>query len=253
MKTAEKERGFFWHWQNLKKEDHTKHLLNGRAWLHHRPRGVFGVQWVIPSGNFHIDFALGGGNDQIRFSIALGLFAFYFHMDDWRWLYKFKLFSDWHEHEISLSWFMHSLHWRLWADSMEHHFDTPKWRDGYFDVADFLLGKNKYTKVEQEPIAATVVLPEGNYPVSVVFFEQTWKRPRWPWVRQNKGAEVNSEQGIPIPGKGENSWDCDEDAYMSVGTSAQTVEDAVQDVIKRVNERRLKYGGQNWQPEKASV
>jgi len=250
MYKVEKEHGFFWHWQNLKKEDSTKHLLNGRAWLHHRPGGVFGVQWVIPSGNVHVDLTVGGCEDQLRFSVALGLFALYFSFERWSWLQKLKVCADYHERQIGLSWFMHSLHWRIWTDPMEYHFSTPKWRDGWFDVSDFFLGRNKYTKVDQEPIPATISMPEGEYPATVTFFTQTWKRPRWPWPKVKNGADVDIEGGIPIPGKGENSWDCDEDAYMSIGTSATTVEEAVQNAIESVNKRRVRYGGKNWLPEK---
>ncbi len=86
MYKAEKETGFFWHWQNLKKEDRTKHLLNGRAWLHHRPEGVFGVQWVIPTTHLHGYIEFNGGDHQILVSFACGLFALWVHIEGSRLL-----------------------------------------------------------------------------------------------------------------------------------------------------------------------
>lgn len=234
---------FWWHWQNLK-EDTPKALLNGRAWLH-MGKAVLGCQWVIPTSNFGISFGTDDGEHQINAHIACGLFAFYFHLEGVRWLYKHLK-----EREISFSVYDWSLHWRLWVQPHEWHSKTPKWRDGWFGIPDFFLGKARYTKVDQEPIPAVVSLPEADYPVMVTFFTQTWKRPRWPVPKVSQGAYVDSEQGIPIPGKGENSWDCEDTAYLSIGTSATTVEEALADIVERVNERRERYGGKGWFPEK---
>ena len=61
---------------------------------------------------------------------------------------------------------------------------------------------------------------------------------------------MRSEQGLPIPGKGENSWDCGDDAYYSIGTPAATAMEAVEYAADRVLETRRRYGGSSWAPSK---
>lgn len=53
------------------------------------------------------------------------------------------------------------------------------------------------------------------------------------------------QQGIPFPGKGENSWDCGDDAYYGFGGA--TIESAVADIIADTLKRR----GNNWRPSEA--
>ncbi len=242
-------RGFFWHWQNLKEGEPKRVGIHGRAWLHRRRGGVFGIEWHIPGCSFGIGFTVGGMEDQLRISLCLWLFSLYFSLERWPALEKWETVANYHEREISFRVFSWALWWMLWMDDNEWRSDDPKWRRGTFHIDDFFLGKNTYSKVDQAPIDAVVHLPEGDYPVKVQFFTQTWKRPRWPFPRIRHGADVDCETGLPIPGKGENSWDCDDSAYMSIGTSATTVEEAIADATKRVLERRERYGGKNWMPE----
>ena len=244
-------RGWFCHWQNLKKEyPDRKKLLWGRAWFHKYPKGEIELEWVVPSG-LEVSLVV-GGNKQITVHLRLLLFSLYISFDMWKWLKKWKVFSRYPGRELSFGFYDWAWHWNVWTNQDEWDSKTPKWRDGYFSIPDFVLGKTECTTVKHDPISATVSLPEGNYPVTVIFETRTWKRPRWPLARVRSGADVDSEQGIPIPGKGENSWDCGEDAYHSIGTSATTIEEAIAYTIEVVTERRLKYGGKNWQPEKKS-
>ena len=238
------ERGFFWHWQNLK-EDSPTAWLHGRAWLHKRPRGVIGFEWCLP-GKFGMSITV-GGHHQLLFTLQLLLFSFYLHIDEFK---RLRWCDYGEQREIGFHWFMWSLNWRIWTNPDEWHSTTPKWRDGHFNIPDFLFGRYKYTKVDQEPILVTIPMPEGNYQGTVTFFSQTWQRKRFPYTKQRTGAEVDIEGGIPIPGKGENAWDCDDSAFLSIGTSASTVEEAVQHAIETVNKRRERYGGKNWLPER---
>lgn len=55
---------------------------------------------------------------------------------------------------------------------------------------------------------------------------------------------------VPFPGKGENSWDCGEDAIMGAGADEPTPEAAVASVVKSALRNRRRYGGEGWKPEK---
>ncbi len=241
---------FWWHWQNLK-EDSPKAWLHGSGWLNdRRSRFRLGLEWLLPSPFTHASIEFGDGDYQITASLACPLFAGWIHVQGIRAFDRFHLFSGYSGtmRKIGLSFYSWSLSWTLWADPSGWSPTKPRWRDGWFDLPDFLLGKATHTKTDQEPIPATLTFAEGDYPVTVVFFHQRWKRPRWPWPKLRDGAEVNSETGIPVPGKGENSWDCDDDAFLSIGASAKTVEEALAQVKAKVEKRREQYGGHDWKP-----
>lgn len=81
-------------------------------------------------------------------------------------------------------------------------------------------------------------------------YEGTWTlelwestRTRWPWSYKRS---VSSNLEVPNPpmfaGKGENSWDCGDDAIYGMGSREITPAKTVGDYIKRVLEYRERYG-----------
>lgn len=242
-----KERRIWWHWQNLKKEDRTRGWLNGRGWLH-VGNATFGSQLVMPTSKFGISFSIGDSEYQLSGSVGCGLFAFYWHLEGVRWLYKHL--GD--TREISLCFFDGAMWWHIWQDPDEWHSDDSKWRRGSFYPLDFILGKDKYSFQDKAKEEREIAFPEGTYTARVRLFTSTWKRPRWPRARTVERAEVDVKGGVPIPGKGENSYDLDQDATFSLTTPANSVDEAVEKFVKTINNTRLKYGGENWVPEKVS-
>lgn len=243
-----------WHWQNLYKEDHPTARLSairdGRGWLR-MGRAELGMQWVVfgrPS--FGISLDVGDIEDQLSGHIQCLLFSFYWSVSGVRWLDRFTGKGT---REISVSVHDTALWWTLWASPYEWRSTDPKWRNGYFHFDDFFLGKSKYTKIDSSPVPATISMPEGDYPATITFIEQTWKRPRLPIARTRKGATVKTGDGIPVPGKGTMSYNCEEDAFTSIGTSATTIDGAILAAIEAVNRRRLRYGGTDWHPGKGEL
>jgi hypothetical protein len=55
---------------------------------------------------------------------------------------------------------------------------------------------------------------------------------------------------IPVPGKGENAWDMEDDAIHSMGCVANSVDDAIIKLLNSVNRDRVRYGGAHWVPVK---
>lgn len=92
-------------------------------------------------------------------------------------------------------------------------------------------------------------MPEATYYGEVEQFTSTWRRPRAWWKTIQKRAEIKIESGIPIPGKGENSWDCDQDAIYSLTTTASNLEEVIACLKENVMETRDRYGGAHWAPE----
>lgn len=131
----------------------------------------------------------------------------------------------------------------------------PHW---YWWPLNTLLGKPVYSSKtlpeftflkEEEPKRYSIRLPEGVYPVDVVLTEDSWKRPRWPRATVVRRAKMECPRGIPIPGKGENSWDCGEDATFGLTCPAATVQEGLEHLSAHVRERRERYGGKGWLPE----
>ena len=99
-----------------------------------------------------------------------------------------------------------------------------------------------------------VVMPEGKYPAQIKLTRERrarwWQRPftRWEW-----NVEVGVEGGIPFPGKGENSYDCDDDGLWMTSFDAGHEKPwefrwACDKFALRALESRAKRGGLNWTP-----
>jgi hypothetical protein len=108
----------------------------------------------------------------------------------------------------------------------------------------------------KEPLAGirtSVSMPEGNYPCIVKLTEDTWTRPRFPLTRKLvRRATVDMLVPVPIPGKGENSYDLDEDATYSMTCSARSVSQAVIAVAESSMRDRERRASRNWRSEKGT-
>lgn len=155
--------------------------------------------------------------------------------------------------EIRVDWHDGALWWSLWHSPHEWESKTPGWRNGNFSPVNWLLGRHQYSSTELDRQAIRIPFPEGTYDAEVILTEDSWKRPRWPFVRRMRRADVRIERGIPIPGKGENSWDCGEDAIYSLYTAVHSVNEAVGKLVANVYQSRLRYGGADWRPEQKTA
>jgi hypothetical protein len=247
--TPQHEPRFWWHWQNLKHGDASRSWLHGRVWLHYRPQGIFGIEWCIPTRSYHIELTIGGVEDQLRLSIGCGLFALYFNLEDFPILNRWRTARNYHGRETSISAHHWSLWWRIWHDESIWKSTTPKWRRGSFNIPDFFLGRAEFSKIDQPPVPVSIPMPEGVYQATVTFSNYTWKRPRCPFPRKHRGTTIDiAGKGIPAPGKGESSWDLEDSAFLSVGSLATTIPDAIADCVRVVLRKRYKYGGKDWVP-----
>jgi hypothetical protein len=242
----------WWHWQNLK-NDRSRAWFQGRAWVHHRPRGQIAVEWCIPSRSCHLYLVIGGCENQVCLGVALYLFALYLSVDGWNLLNRWQPAHSYQGRTLRIAIHDWALWWNFWTDEHEWSSKTPKWRDGSFQVLDVLLGKMHHKRFKGEPVPITLTFPEGSYPARITFIEHSWWRERLPWwVRHRREAEIDAgPSGVPIPGKGENSWDLEDGSLMIAGSDAPTIGGAIADFVKIVLERRERYGGSyDWQPEK---
>lgn len=137
----------------------------------------------------------------------------------------------------------------LWLDFWS---DPSGWgpeRQVVFKPLDVLFGRRQHSKRGISTHDVLVPMPEGDYPGMMEVYESIWKRPRWPWTERLVRFSIDLHRPIPIPGKGENSWDIDDDAIFGLsGAKFTTVEEAIQSVVKSAMRDRERYGGGGWQP-----
>ena len=258
----------FCHWQNLNIDANWNPigsiLKYGRVWFHwpitdknvDRPyRREIQLSWQFKlEKRIQIQLGLFGGDSErdIDFSIAFLFFSFYLSLENW----LPKKYASRHQWE-------HMTGFYLWDDSFHVSFhyagDNCYECQGYkgwyrhWFVNEVIFGRPVYSSREVERGTGLVYLQEGNatvgYPVDVILSDDQWKFPRWPWPKVIRRAEVQSKDGIPIPGKGENSWDCGEDRNYGLITPANSIAEAIEAMGKSVQERREPHGGKNWIPE----
>jgi len=242
------ERRIWWHWQNLSPERHGKQgsgIIHGRAWLNVFA-WKFHCEWHLWSRACHLSLDFGGNwsDDDMLFGFAFPPISFYFGFEaPWGGWVK-KLFpSEPRSCGVSIN------HWGLridpWTNPLEWKGADPWWRKGKtFDFKDIVLGRTNYTTEEIKPQQRIEVELDGRKYLGTAKFERsTWKRPRWfPLVRESTWITMDQSHGLPHAGKGENSWDCGDDAICGWGVEGINVPKAIGSGIERVLERRKRYG-----------
>ena len=111
------------------------------------------------------------------------------------------------------------------------------------------LGLNRTEAIAAAAGATRVPLPEGVYGATwterIVTTRYTAPLGRLRDAvlgpRRHRSITLEIPGGIPVEGKGENSWDCGMDGVF--GTSGRTVEDAVANAVRAVLRGRENYGG----------
>lgn len=248
-------RRVYMHWQNLTDDQRVGHptgsiLRHGRAWLH-----VWNVVihwcWLFGGCSFRIGFSANTHDDDLTLRFCIPGFSFY-------WGFEGVFPRKWKTHDLGRSCGI-AIHggalWvDFWRDENGWSRDMPWYAKGWnFDPADFFLGRRKYEERTLDGRPADITMPEGSYPVTIRLYEATWKRPRWPFPLRLLRAEVKSESGVPIPGKGENSWDCGEDAIFGSTFPCASFTEAVASFTHNILSTRGKHGGLAWRPaEKTS-
>jgi hypothetical protein len=250
-----------WHWQNLNDGIPPKRggaFRHGRAWFDFT-RGGARVEWHV-SLRPDVALTITEGEEQqrgLQLHIAFFVFSVWLTLIGFRWLPLGA--GKYHEAERTTGFDLGGQFWRAYWRCND---DSVEYRDGkricaygrYWSVflLDALFGHHKHSRRVLETVETMVPMPERAYPCTVKLELAEWKRPRWPFARRLRTADVDIPQGVPHPGKGENSWDCGEDATYGLSCPASTVEEAVAAVVETVLKSRRRYGGVNWRPEVAS-
>lgn len=264
----------YWHWQNLDEDRQGrvkgKGWRNGRAWLNLRVDEdgkrndtiEARVQWVVRQRtSTRLGISLGGGDGATELDVHVVVLGtgVYLGLDSPLTEKLTRLFCKadraWdRERELSLSIHDKALWWYVWQNTNEWKRSDPKWRRGSFHIDDWLLGKNQYRNEVIEEREVLVPMPEKAYPATAKLELATWTRQRfgWPATRMTR-INLDVPGGIPHPGKGENAWDCGEDATYGITAPADSIEEGISKLVESVLTRRTRYGGAAWTPSEAAA
>lgn len=254
----------FFHAQNLNEKPFGRMgsaLRHGRCWWHWGQGETHGkvveFSWNFWTHFCHLEMEV---EDEWQFSIAFPPVAFWIHFEGFPLLRRLTpkkkcvnrqgefFIPDRRECGISIhDWTIWLKPWCRWG---EWNSKDPWWVQGVnLNLADFFLGRTKYTVTPIETFDILIPMPEGTYPAKVKVEHRVWKRPRW-FAYEKRDASVDIPGGIPFPGKGENAFDCDIDGLFGYGSSSLKPEDIIAKGVQSVLNNRRRYGGSvDWIPK----
>lgn len=244
----------YFHSQNLNDSIPKRYLWHGRCWIGQKPQ--VNLEWCIPSRSLRFMLNLNDYGDD-AFSISFSVFLFSIHVGfDWRPLYRLlekitkrKDQKYTNGRQVGFYFYSNTFYLMLWNDPDEYRREDPKWWKFRIDFQDLFWGKPIHSKEVLEERTVIIPMPEKSYVGLATLYVQRWTYPRW-FTKEFKGCEIKVEEGIPMEGKGENSWDCGRDATYGLSCGAKTIPEAVGKLVGSVLNDRVKYGGwsdYNWQ------
>lgn len=207
-----------------------------RWWSYLRGRDFFNFSIYVFTGSPGVSVQIEHG----KWTAHLGLWFVSLYVS---WPGKYRNYGE--DREINVYFYRGTLYWRFWTDTMSWSSTTPKWRHGSFDFVNFVLGREACEHHVLEARDVTVPMPERAYAASAKLEQWTWKRPRW-FAKTIKRVSIEIPGGIPFPGKGDNSWDCGDDATFSITTgTCNSIAEGVGVLVGSVLRDRIRHGGWN--------
>lgn len=211
------------------------------------------------------------GDCTFHFALGFGIWITFegFIPNSWYPTYKSTYtegLSLYDERQLSISFHGGSFWWDFWVSENKSQYTKYKtWRKGCWHIVDRIRGKHECSFKEVDRREFAIPFLEGNYNLLVIKKDRTdtWKR--WP-KKKMTSFEVKCgyyqdgewiDKGVPVEGKGENSWDCDEDATYSMHfpgapyrKEVRSCYDAALYFWHSMMKSRERYGSAQWLPEK---
>ncbi len=227
--TARSDRPKLW-WSH-----HSLERRSFRWWSYWRGRDFLSIETSWLSGGLSVGLQILHG--QWTASLRLGVASLHVSLPG-----GYRNYGD--DREIHISVHSGALWWAFWTDPLSWSSTTPKWRQGNFNPADFVLGRRSCTNSLIEARDVLVPMPERAYSAKAELREWVWRRPRWPFAMRVKRVSIELPEGIPFPGKGENSWDCGDDATFGITTGpCSSIAEGVGVLVGSVLKDRVRHGG----------
>ena len=248
--------GIYWRWQNLEDElpggPRLGGLRHGRGWLRFWDQrrddltALVGLSWHFGAPFCHAYLAFDSGEREVMASVGVPRIV-----SLWLWVKPHRWRRCWplkEGREVGIHYYEGYLRWHLWSNDDRYPSAFPAWREGSFNIPNFVFGKQKYSTEDIETRAVVIPMPEGGYPATARLFRSTWQRPRWPWPRRllRVSITLDNDACIPFPGKGDNSWDLGDDGVYAQTARATSIEEAIGTLVADVLKIRRERG---WTPD----
>lgn len=246
--------------------------FNKRKWWHFNNSKCITIEISGFDSSPSIYVRFDGDERDVTFHIGwfIGIWISFERFLSYKWFPKYwsnhtKSFLP-DESEISIKFFGGSLWWNFGvSENWSSYTKNKTWRKGCFHLVDRLKGKHTMNKEILEVKGFVLPFLEGNYNIEVTKTERTDSWKRWftkKYLSFNVRVGYYNEkkewisQGVPVEGKGENSWDCDEDATYEMsfpGTpyrkNVKSCFDAALYFWHDMMKSREKTGSAQWLPE----
>lgn len=203
-----------------------------RKWWSFGDRKSISIEIAGWKSSPHIIFQADGDEGDIMFSISIGIAIYIsfagFIPRSWYPTYESSYSQSKipESREFSIKILDGSLWWDFWvSEDWASYTRNKTWRKGAFHFVDLIKGKHDYRRIDSGRQQFYLPFLEGIYNVEVIKWDRTDSYKRWPtskmitWeVRAGYYDEKLQwkDRPVPVEGKGENSWDCDEDATWSM-------------------------------------
>lgn len=239
------------HWQNLNDRNGAEGnpLKEGRAWLSLWSTKLY-FSWAFGDISFGIGVSI-DEDDGFLFRFSVPLISLWFGV-------YFDFLKKFHWKYVNRDTSIRIHDWTIWT-SVFH--DNSSWTKGLpwikqrefnINIPDLLLGKfEAHSKEDPKKTRAKIFLDEGSYDVTITMIERWHTRKRWPWrIGAVLCADVVPDIPVPFPGKGENSWDCGEDAVRAMHSAARSPGEALRKFEESILQSRHRHGHIGWVPER---
>lgn len=219
-----------------------------RWWLHYSGHRSFNVEVAWRNPHFGVSASICDEGLTIYLGLWVGLWFSFQSAWASRLYYKLCPAPHYGKREVSLRIHDGSAWWNLYMDGDSWSSRDPKWRRGSFNPVDFVFGRTKHFECVLSVHEASATLPEGLYDCTVTMKREWWQRPRAFWRTATvTRAHIDCPSGIPVPGKGENSWDCGDDAIYGRTAPADDLAGALKELAADVLKTRRRRGvPPNW-------
>jgi hypothetical protein len=213
-------------------------------------RRSLGLEWTSGLRSWlGLRLEWGGEEQDAQLMLGLGLATIWVTPESWlSWEHRVKT-----QHTIGSMYYRGAITTHLWSEKKYgNHISREYYIRPWDKIKDKILGKREYSTEVLSTHNEAITL-DKEYPVVVSMKIATWKRPRW---RPYKLYRPEIEMEIPVPGKGENSWDCGEDSINGVTMAGRKIPYTVEEVLvierDSILKTRMKYGGKDWVPERVA-
>jgi hypothetical protein len=230
---------------------HSSREKNGVRWWWHlssEKHAVIGVEFYWLSARFGA--SLSTDDDGWNISLKVPPFAVYVSLEGLGlWQPQEKHIFTWdNNREVWLpsrrecefyihDWTIRVTPWGRWGEWRKV---DPWWVRGVsLDLRRIVLGPRVYEAVELALVPCVVPMPEGQYHAVAKVQRVTRGFARW-FKRTGQEVTLEIPKGIPFAGKGENSYDCDDDGLFGIG--GDSIDDAIRRAQQSVTESRKRHG-----------